>query len=232
MTRSDRFGRGFTACAVVLGSMAVGGLGCAAAPLRLPNTVYRYTVIDQDLAAALQEFGANLNLKVSISPEVKGQIQGRMPEGSPQAFLDRLAGTYNLEWYYDGSLLSITSARETRTQLLVLGQVRYEALTGALDSLRISDPRFPVRPTPGKGVAMVSGPPRYVALVEQTLAGLAAEEQARPKPSQPREALPAKLQPLTVFRGSQTTVIRDDRPGSTVEPGADAPPRPDGAARR
>jgi type III secretion protein C len=52
--------------------------------------------------------------------------------------------------------------------------------------------------------------------VEQTLAGLLAEEQARPlvgprpvtapAPAAPRETV------LTVFRGSDTTIIRDGRP--------------------
>ncbi|WP_283206890.1 flagellar assembly protein FliX, partial [Methylorubrum podarium] len=57
-----------------------------------------------------------------------------------------------------------------------------DRLKAALDALEISDARFPIRPAPGKAVVMVSGPPRYVTLVEQTLAGLVAEEQARPKP--------------------------------------------------
>ncbi|TIV43839.1 MAG: nodulation protein NolW, partial [Mesorhizobium sp.] len=60
-----------------------------AVPLSLPATPYRYTVLDQELAAALQEFGNNLNIRVNISPAVKGRIRGRMPDLPPRAFLDR-----------------------------------------------------------------------------------------------------------------------------------------------
>ena len=60
MSRLDRFGRRLAAGALVLGSALAAASGAAAAPLRLPDHPYRYTVIDQDLAAALQEFGANL----------------------------------------------------------------------------------------------------------------------------------------------------------------------------
>jgi type III secretion protein C len=204
--------------------------GADAAPLTLPDAPYNYTVIDQDLGAALQEFGANLGVKVNISPEVKGRIQGRIPEGRPQAFLDRLATNYNLEWYYDGSVLYVTSARESRTQLLVLNPIGFDALKGALDALQISDARFPVRPSPGKGVVMVSGPPRYVVLIEQTLAGLVAEEQARPKPAPPATAAlsappPPRATVLTVFRGSSTTILRDGRPERVTGPEAEAPAR-------
>ena len=197
-----------------------------AAALKMPTTPYRYTVIDQDLPAALQELGSNLAIKVNVSPEVKGRIQGRMPEGTAQEFLERVAANYNLEWYYDGSVLYVTSARENRTQLLVLSPIGFDRLKSALDALQISDARFPIRPAPGNGVVMVSGPPRYVALVEQTLAGLVAEEQARPKPSAeaPKVTAP-KVTTLTVFRGGQMTVFRDGRPERLIDGEAEAPAR-------
>lgn len=195
-----------------------------AATLKMPSTPYSYTVIDQDLGAALQEFGSNLKVKVNLSPEVKGRIQGRLPEGTAQDFLDRLAANYNLEWYYDGSVLYVTSARENRTQLLVLSPITYDRLKAALDALDIADARFPIRPAPGKGVVMVSGPPRYVALVEQTLAGLVAEEQARPKTAAEAKIQPPKVTTLTVFRGGQMTVFRDGRPERLIGP-EEAPAR-------
>ncbi|MGF3025701.1 secretin N-terminal domain-containing protein [Methylobacterium aquaticum] len=226
-----------TAAAAALAalSMPLAAGRIEAASLKLPTTPYRYTVIDQDLPAALQELGSNLAVKVNVSPEVKGRIQGRMPEGTAQEFLDRLAATYNLEWYFDGSVLSITSARENRTQLLVLSPIPFDRLKGALDALEISDPRFPMRPAPGKGVVMVSGPPRYVALVEQTLAGLVAEEQARPKPAAeaakaPLPSPPPKVTTLTVYRGGQMTVFRDGRPERLIGPEAEPPARGEAGA--
>ena len=49
-----------------------------AAQLALPETPYSYTVIDQDLTAALHEFGSNLNIKVNVSPEVRGRILAQL----------------------------------------------------------------------------------------------------------------------------------------------------------
>ncbi|MDX8461287.1 nodulation protein NolW [Mesorhizobium sp. VK23B] len=179
-----------------------------AAPLSLPSTPYRYTVLDQDLSAALREFGNNLNVDVDVSSEVKGRIRGRMPSMSPRAFLDRLTDLYDLQWYYDGLVLHVTAAKEAQTRMLVLTSVRFEVFKAALDELGISDERYVVRPAPGKGLVMVSGPPRFIVLVEQTYNGLVAEAQARPHDT----GTPPKETELMLFRGSSTVVVRDGRP--------------------
>ncbi|MCV3211078.1 type III secretion protein [Mesorhizobium sp. YC-39] len=179
------------------------------APLSLPSTPYRYAVLDQELAAALQEFGNNLKIKISISGEVKGRIRGRMPDLPPRAFLDRLTDLYNLQWYFDGVELYVSSANEAQTRLLVLTPIRFDALKAALDALNISDERYVVRPAPGNALVMVSGPPRFVALVEQTFNGLVAQAQAQPQAAAVEK--PPQESVLLLFRGSSATVIRDGR---------------------
>jgi type III secretion protein C len=187
-----------------------------AAPLILPEAPYSYTIIDQDLTAALHEFGSNLGIKVNVSPEVRGRIQGRLPELSPRAYLDRLSGLYNFEWYFDGLVLHVSSVREAQSRLLALSPLTFDQLRSALDVLGVSDSRYVVRPAPGYGLVLVAGPPRFVSLVEQTLAGLIAEDQARPRTmSSPRSApalVMARDTLLTVFRGSEMTIIRNGRP--------------------
>lgn len=209
-----------------------------AAQLKLPDTTYTYTVINQDLSAALLEFGSNLNIKINVSQEVRGRIQGRLPELPPLAFLDRLASLYNLEWYFDGQVLHVTSARESQSRLLVPGPVPFERLASTLAAFNVADERYEVRPAPDTQLVLVTGPPRFVALVEQTLNGLIAEEQARPRPAE-AQAEPTLLRDavLTVFRGSQTTILRNgrlestfgsnespDEPASRERPGRDGDP--------
>jgi len=196
------------------------------APLSLPSTPYSYTVLDQDLSAALQEFGSNLNVKVNVSTEVKGRIRGRMPDLPPREFLDRLTKLYNLQWYYDGLVLYVTAAKEAQSRLLVLAPISFDAFKSALNALNISDDRFVVKPAPGNGLVLASGPPRFIALAEQTLNGLVAEAQARPRTvnveKPPRESV------LMLFRGSSTMVIRDGRPEG---PYSSEAPRAEGIVR-
>jgi type III secretion protein C len=216
--KGRRFGAMLFGASVVVARLAVAGVSAlllpsstlVAAPLKLPDTTYTYTVINQDLSAALQEFGSNLNIKVNVSQEVRGRIQGRLPDLPPLGFLNRLASLYNLEWYFDGQVLHVTSARESQSRLLVPGPVPFERLASTLAAFDVADERYAVRPAPNTQLVLVTGPPRFVALVEQTLNGLIAEEQARPKPAEAR-AEPLQDAVLTVFRGSQTTIIRNGR---------------------
>lgn len=214
-----------------------------AAPLPLPEAPYAYTVIDQDLTVTLQEFGSNMNLKLNLSPEVRGRVQGPLPELGARGFLDRLLSVYNLEAYFDGSVLHVTSAKEAQSRLLVLGPVPFERFKATLDAFGITDDRYTVRRAPGADVALASGPPRFVALVEQTLAGLVAEEQARPKPVAPAPPPPPAPPPdrmLTVFRGGQAQILRNGRvdyesppPAPPIQPAPQGtgPAQPTGAGR-
>ncbi|MCP3460778.1 secretin N-terminal domain-containing protein [Bradyrhizobium sp. CCGUVB23] len=192
------------------------------ASLSLPSTAYRYTVLDQELSAALQEFGNNLNIRVTVSAEVKGRIRGHMPDLPPREFLDHLTQLYNLQWYYDGLMLYVSTAKEAQTRLLLLTSISFDALKATLDTLNISDERYILRPAPGNGLVLVSGPPRFIALVEQTLNGLVAEAQARPRSAQ----MPSRDSVLMLYRGSSATVVRD---GRTESPSSSDTPRQDGA---
>ncbi|OAF03757.1 nodulation protein NolW [Bradyrhizobium centrolobii] len=180
------------------------------APLSLPATPFSYTVLDQELSAALQEFGNNLNIRVNISAEVKGRIRGRLPDLAPREFLDRLTNLYNLQWYYDGLVLYVSAAHEAQSRLLVLTPIGFDEFKAALDALNISDERYVVRPAPGNGLVLASGPPRFIALVDQTLHGLVAEAQARPRAAIAEKPPPESV--LMLFRGSSTMVTRDGRP--------------------
>ncbi|MDF0497180.1 nodulation protein NolW [Bradyrhizobium yuanmingense] len=188
------------------------------APLELPSTPYTYTVLDQDLAAALQEFGNNLKIRINVSPQVKGRIRGRMPDLAPREFLERVTNLYNLQWYYDGLVLYVSDAHEAESRLLVLNPITFDAFKAALDALKMSDERYVVRAAPEDGLVFASGPPRFVALVDQTLKGLVAEAQARRNLTTAAKPPPESL--LMLFRGSSSTVVRDGRAEGPVSPEA------------
>lgn len=193
--------------AVLMAGSAVLPNVALSAPLQLSTAPYKYTVIDQDLVVALQEFGSNMSIRMNISPEVRGRLQGPFPEMSAREFFERILRLNNLEAYFDGTILHVTSAKEVQSRLLVLGPVPFRRFERVLDAFQITDAQYKIRRAPEAEVALASGPPRFVALVEQTLTGLVAEEQARPKPGQ-EPAIPTTV---TVFRGSATTVLRNGR---------------------
>ena len=72
-------------------------------PWKLP----KYTLVarDMDLRVALDTFAVAEGLSVVMSPSVAGVFSGDFKDVAPDAFLDKVATTHNLIWYYDGAAL-------------------------------------------------------------------------------------------------------------------------------
>lgn len=162
---------------------------------------YNYIVVDQDLRTVLQQFGANLGLRVSLSEAVQGRVRGRLPSAPPRQFLDHLAQVYGFDWYFDGSMMAISASSEAETRFVPLQGITVPMLEAGLRSVDLYDPRFNLHPGPGTDMAMVSGPPRYVKLVQDTAASLAIHTIVTVP------ATPPTLATLTVFRGVSTARV-------------------------
>jgi type II secretory pathway component GspD/PulD (secretin) len=179
----QRAGRGMrrVAIATVLGLLACAA-GARAAEPNWPGEKLAYTVIDEDLRDVLADLGNRIGVPVNVSQAVRGHVRGHLPDAPPRQFLDNLAAMYGLNWYYDGGTLYVTRASEQSSRLVTLGPVQLADLTSTLDQLGVSDARWPVRGAADGGVAIVSGPPRYVQLVGETLQNLI--DRAKPKPDE------------------------------------------------
>lgn len=140
---------------------------------------YPYTVVDQDVRDAIAELGRNLKIGVDVSEEVEGRLRGPWSSSTVEGFMDRLADELDVEWFFDGRRLHVSSASESVRQLLPLKGVEPEAWQASLDKLGISSDRFPITVDADRDVALVSGPPKYVALIVQTLPKAAADPVGR-----------------------------------------------------
>ncbi|WP_339386860.1 type III secretion system outer membrane ring subunit SctC, partial [Vibrio caribbeanicus] len=99
---------------------------------------------------------------------INERISGRFTPDDPAEFLDYIAQVYNLIWYFDGSVLHIYKATETRSRLLQLEMLTARELRSTLISTGVWDSRYGWRAAENKGLVYLSGPPRYVDLVIQT----------------------------------------------------------------
>lgn len=125
------------------------------------SRTFKYVADHKDLKEVLRDLSASQSLTTWISPEVTGTLSGKF-DASPQKFLDDLAATYGFVWYYDGAVLRIWGANESKSATLSLGTASTKSLRDALARMRLDDPRFPVRYDEAAHVAVVSGPPGYV----------------------------------------------------------------------
>jgi type II secretory pathway component GspD/PulD (secretin) len=133
-----------------------------------PAGPFRYLVIDQDTKDVLQEFGNITNIPVAVSDAVKGHVRGPLPITTAENFLRQICESQGLVWYFDGLKLYVSAASEIDSLMIPLGPLRMQELSDRLQKLGIADARYPVNATQKADVVLVSGPPRYLALVRQT----------------------------------------------------------------
>lgn len=136
-----------------------------AIPWKIPS--YTLTARGMDLRTALDTFAVAEGLSVVMSDAVGGVFSGDFRDVAPGDFLDRLATTHNLIWYYDGAALYVYGAGEIATMLLDLRYMKAGEVREMLRELGVEDARYPLKTTSNDELVMVSGPPRYVALVAE-----------------------------------------------------------------
>lgn len=136
---------------------------------------YSFVAEGESLHNILVSFGANYDTSVIVSDKVTDIVNGRFEQDDPKALLQQLSSLYNLIWYYDGAVLYVFKSTEMQSRLLKLDGVSEGDLTRALKQAGIWEQRFGWKPENGGKIIYISGPPRYLELVEQT--ALALEQQ-------------------------------------------------------
>ena len=140
-----------------------------AAPAPWPNAPFQYFARQFPLARVLGDFASAFGLKLQLSPAVGGQLNGNYSAATPTQFLDTLAASDGLSWYYQGGVLYVDRASESTSRTLHVGRDEIGTLRAALGSLGIFDARFGWGEFPDRGIVIVSGPPAYVRLVSSTV---------------------------------------------------------------
>ncbi|MDC5840588.1 type III secretion system outer membrane ring subunit SctC [Vibrio europaeus] len=152
--------------------LCVSSTSLLAAPLDWPQRPFRYFADNDSLKELLNNFGANYGVSVAVSEKVSEKISGRFTPEKPAEFLDYLAQIYNLMWYFDGAVLHVYKATETRSRLLQLELLTARDLRSTLISTGVWDSRYRWRAVENKGLIYLAGPPRYVDLIVQTAEAL------------------------------------------------------------
>lgn len=140
----------------------------AVIPWKLPS--YTLVARDMDLRVALDTFAVAEGLSIVMSQAVGGTFSGDFKDVAPGDFLDKVATTHNLIWYYDGAALYLCGAGEISTMLIDLQYMKAGEVRTMLAELGVEDARFPLKTTSNDELVMVSGPPRYVQLVSEMIA--------------------------------------------------------------
>lgn len=135
---------------------------------------YSYYTHDNKLDTVLKDFAGSFSLALNIGKGVDGTINGRFNTQNPTEFINKLGSVYGFNWFTHAGTLFISRADDQRTGVIPAATNSTSQLREALNNLGILDTRFGWGELPEQGVAMVSGPPAYVELIERTVKSLPA----------------------------------------------------------
>lgn len=157
---------------ILAGVMSLAMLGTARAAPTWPNAPYSYYAKNESLQSVLREFAGGFSLSLQMGPEITGVVNGNFNANTPTEFMDRLGGVYGFNWFVYSGTLFVSRTNDMATRSISAMGSSISALRDALLQLGVLDPRFGWGELPDQGIALVSGPPAYVALVERTVAAL------------------------------------------------------------
>ncbi len=132
----------------------------------------RYSLVARamSLREGFKTFGTAQGISVVMSKDVDGVFSGEFRDMPADEFLDRVTTLYNLIWYYDGATLFLYGSGEVQSLLVSLRYMKAYEVREMLQQLGIEDRRFPIRTASNDELILVSGPPRYVTLIAETIA--------------------------------------------------------------
>lgn len=137
-----------------------------------PEAPFSYYAEEQDLTDVLREFAGGFSLALQVNAGVNGHVNGRFNTDTPTEFLNRLGGVYGFNWFVHAGTLHISRASDVKTETVSVDDGSISSLRQALLQMGVLDPRFGWGELPEQGLALVSGPPAYIALIKRTVAAL------------------------------------------------------------
>ncbi|MEI2417109.1 type III secretion system outer membrane ring subunit SctC [Orrella sp. JC864] len=157
---------------ILAGALALSLAGGAQAAPNWPAAPYSYYAENVGLQQVLREFASGFSLSLQMGPGVGGMVNGRFNAATPTEFMDKLGGVYGLNWFVYAGTLFVSRNSDMATRAISAMGSSITALRDALLQMGVLDPRFGWGELPDQGIALVSGPPAYVKLVEDTVAAL------------------------------------------------------------
>ncbi len=183
---------------------------------------YQFAVFSQDLPSVLQEFGASLGVPMTINDDVSGKVSNLYEELSPRQFLDRVSSTHGLAWYFDGNSIHITPVADNRSLMVNFSSVSADELNTALEEIGAADNRFQLQTTGTENIGIVTGPPRFIEVVEAAFAIL--EQSKTPPVSAATVSTNTAPKSIRIIRAEGTQIWRSDNVVSLAEPDEEPAP--------
>ena len=123
------------------------------------------TAREQPIAAFLQDLFGRVDIPVSVSPSVKGAVNGSF-SGSAERTWRGIARAFNLVEYFDGAVLHVYSPADMATRTLPITPSAAARVQRTVTEMRLADARNTLRST-REGTLIASGTRRFIEQIEE-----------------------------------------------------------------
>lgn len=149
-----------------------------AMPIPFAEREVQLTAREQPIAAFLQDLFGLVDVPVSVSPSVKGAVNGSF-SGPAARVWRNIARAFNLVEYYDGAVLHIYAPSDMVTRTLPVAPSLAARVQRNVLEMRLPDGRNTVRSTED-GTLIVSGTRRFIEQVEEITRAQLVSDRAGP----------------------------------------------------
>ena len=170
--------------ALWLAAFVAGCLAPRAAPAAPPpqwreSGVFAYNANGAPLQRVLGDFAQNFGATLVMAAPPRGTVNGRIQGATPEEFLDRLALSYQFNWFFYNNQLHIAPVSDRVTERVRVGEMTPSDVKQALLGVGLFEAKFGWGELQDDGAVLVAGPKEYVRLVREAVssqAGPGADE--------------------------------------------------------
>ena len=123
-------------------------------------------VVDQPLRDFLIMAGRRFDIRITVSPKVKGDIQNLSLPGDIDGILDTLAAQFQFDWYRENDSIRVTSSKESVSRVIYLGRMSYEEVVQAIKDAGIKTDSFELTHIESSNSISLNGPAELIAKIE------------------------------------------------------------------
>lgn len=161
-----------------LGAWVLSTVPAHAAPIPFAERTVQLTAREQPLALFLQDLFGLVDLPVSASANLKGNVNGTFNGPAEKVWRD-VARSFGLIEYYDGAVVHIYVPSELGTRTLPVSRTAAERVLRSARELRMLDARNTLRTT-GEGTLIAAGTRRFLEQIDELARSQTASIAASP----------------------------------------------------
>jgi len=156
------------AAGALLGSALLGG-AVSATPIPFDGRQVDLTAREQPIGSFMQDFFSGMDISVSVSPSVKGAINGTF-RGPAEQVLGRVLRSFGLLAYYDGSVVYVYTPDEISTRMFTDPVGGVASVISMAREMQLMDTRNTLRAN-RNGALVATGCKRFIEMVGELASG-------------------------------------------------------------